>query len=220
MHNVPVGRRAALGMVAAVPLVAATPAVALASGDKAPDPVRRTRATGELGRIVLTWEGEAYRPLVDHYAIYGSPTPGFAIGPDTLIAKTVYATFRHEKLGGDSQTWHYRVVTVDAAGNRSRPTRSFSGTSTRSVTLTGRPLATVGQFDGKSLELALAPAGTGQYNARFGNGVDFTYGVSDPAVGWPYGRSTRAGSISISGSSPRGSRWTRCRRRRCGWRSG
>ncbi|MBC6459973.1 polysaccharide lyase family protein, partial [Actinomadura sp. HBU206391] len=132
-----------------------------------------------------TWEGEAYEPLVDHYAVYGSESAGFPIDPQTLLAKTVYSTFVHNGMGGRSRTWHYRVVVVDAAGDRSRPSPEFSGSSTESVTVPGRPLATVGSFDHKSLELALAPAGSAQFPARFPGGVDVTAGPGAEA-GWSY----------------------------------
>ncbi|MFI6515921.1 polysaccharide lyase family protein [Spirillospora sp. NPDC050679] len=170
-------RRAALRM----PLAAAAP-----GGAPGPAPVRRLRAAGEIGRVRLTWEGEAYRPLVDHYAIYASRTRGFKVGPDTLLAKTVYATFPHDRLGGRRQDWYYRIVTVDASGARSRPSAEVAGHSLDSVAVTGRALASVGEFDHKSLEFALAPAGTGQYRARFPNGVDYTAGTSRPGTDWCY----------------------------------
>lgn len=146
----------------------------------------RPRTSGELGRIRLSWTGEAYRPLVDHYAVYGSRTAGFPVGPETLIGKTVYPNFPHGRLGGSAQTWHYRVVVVDAAGGRSHPSVEFSGTSIESVTVSGRPVATVGEFDHRSLELALAPNGTAQYTARFGTGVDFTAGTDAAGTDWSF----------------------------------
>jgi Polysaccharide lyase family 4, domain III len=136
-----------------------------------PAVVRRLRTAGELGRIAISWEGEAYRPLVDHYAIYAAESPD---GPQTLIGKTVYTTFTHARLGGAAKTFYYRVVVVDAAGDRSRPSPAVRGTSVESVTVSGRPIATVGAFDHKSLELTLAPNGYAQYPTRFPNGVDST----------------------------------------------
>jgi hypothetical protein len=151
-----------------------------------PAPVRRLRTAGELGRIRVAWDGAAYRPLVDHYAVYASQSPDVPIDPSALLGKTVYSSFVHSRLGGAARTWHYRVVVVDAAGERSRPSGTATGTSAESVTVSGRPLATVGTFDHKSLELALAPNGSGQYSARFGTGVDFTYGVDTPGADWSY----------------------------------
>ncbi|GAA2104678.1 polysaccharide lyase family protein [Actinomadura alba] len=183
-----VGRRAALGLATAAGVVGATarPAGAATGGrPRGPRPVSRPRATGELGRIRLTWEGEAYEPLVDHYAVYGSESAGFPISPQTLLTKTVFSTFAHNGMGGRSRRWHYRVVVVDAAGERSGPCPEFSASSTESVTVSGRPLATVGSFDHKSLELALAPAGYAQYPARFPSGVNVTSG-SGAEAGWSY----------------------------------
>jgi hypothetical protein len=147
-----------------------------------PDVVRRLRATGELGRIRLSWEGEAYHPLVDHYAVYASIDGA----DETLLAKTVYATFVHSGLGGAARSVRYRIVTVDASGRRSRPSDSVKGTSVESVAVSGRPIATVGTFDQKSLELALAPNGYAQFPTRFPNDVDFTYGVHAPGTDWAY----------------------------------
>lgn len=152
---------------------------------KAPRPVRRLRARGELGRIRLSWEGEAYHPLIDHYAVHGARTPGFPLGPETLIGKTVYATFVHGRLGGQGQTWYYRVVPVDAAGRRGDPSAEAVGTSVESVALSGRPLAVVGRFDHRSLELALAPAGYARYPSTFPDDVDVTVGAGAEA-GWSY----------------------------------
>jgi hypothetical protein len=55
-----------------------------------------------------------------------------------------------------------------------------------SVTVAGRPVAVLGTFDRKSLELALAPGGYDQFLTRFPGGVDYTHGVSTPATHWPY----------------------------------
>ena len=151
-----------------------------------PRPVRNLTAVGELGRIILTWESEPYEPFVDHYAIYAFRTPGTAPSEETLLAKTIYPRFVHSRLGGHAQTWYYRVVVVEASGLRSRPSPEVSGTSVESVAVSGEPLATVGTFDHKSLELALAPNGYAQYPTRFPTGPDFTYGVSDPGYDWAY----------------------------------
>ncbi|MEU5884263.1 hypothetical protein [Spirillospora sp. NPDC047279] len=186
-----VARRTALGLAAAAPaaVVLASPAgaahAATAAGP-APRPVHRLRARSEIGRIRLSWEHDPGKPFVDHYAVYGAKTPGFAIGPDTLIAKTIYASFSHDRMGGRRQDWHYRVVTVDAAGNRSRPTAQISAHSTESVAVSGTPLATVGTFDHKSLEFALAPNRSAQYRTRFPNGVDYTHGTGRPETDWSY----------------------------------
>jgi hypothetical protein len=151
-----------------------------------PKPVSALAASGEIGRIRLTWKSEPYQPFVDHYAVYASRQPSVPIGPETLLGKTIYPHFVHSRLGGEAQTWHYRVVVVEAAGYRSAPSRTVAGTSLASIAVTGQPIATIGTFDHKSLELALAPNGYAQYPARFPSGPDFTDGVSDPATDWSY----------------------------------
>lgn len=153
----------------------------------APQPATTLRTAGALGRVDVSFTHDRpYQPLIDHYAIYASRTPGFAIGPDTLLAKTVYTRFRHDKLGGAAQTWYYRVVVTSAAGLRSAPTAEAAGTSVASVAVTGRPVVTIGTFDHKSLEFALAPNLSAQYPTRFPSDVDYTAGVSDPGTDWSY----------------------------------
>ncbi|GAA3924842.1 hypothetical protein GCM10023085_02780 [Actinomadura viridis] len=161
-------------------------ALGLGAAARGPRPVTGLRATAEIGRIRLSWEGEAYEPLVDHYAVYGSPEPGFVPGPGTLVGKTVYASFSHDRMGGRRQDRYYRVVVVDAAGNRSRPSAELAAHSAESVTVSGRALATVGSFDHKSLEFALAPADYAQYRTRFPEGADYTHGTSTPGADWSY----------------------------------
>ncbi|SFP01992.1 Polysaccharide lyase family 4, domain III [Amycolatopsis arida] len=140
-----------------------------------------------IGRIELTWRAHRpYHPLVDHFAVYGSPDPAFRPGPATLLGKTIDTHLRHEGLGPRASTWHYRVVTVAASGGRSRPTGVLRATSTESVTVAGRPVAVVGEFDRRSLELALAPDGYARYLTRFPDGADYVHGVSTPGVDWPY----------------------------------
>ncbi|MCP2168476.1 polysaccharide lyase family protein [Goodfellowiella coeruleoviolacea] len=149
-------------------------------------PVRGLAGQGGLGWIELTWQADSYHPLVDHFAVYGSTERDFQPGPANLITKTVYTRHRHNNLGPTSQTWYYRVVTVDAAGNASRATNAVRAASTDSVTVSGRPVAVIGQFDRKSLELALAPNGYAQYPTRFPQDADYTHGVSTPGADWPY----------------------------------
>ncbi|WP_086819918.1 polysaccharide lyase family protein [Allokutzneria sp. NRRL B-24872] len=131
-------------------------------------------ATPGIGWIDLTW---SYPPLVDHFAVYASDSP-FAQGE--LVEKTVYTRFRHANLGPRGRTLHYRVVTVDVAGNRGRPSPVLRASSLTSVTVSGRPVAVIGDFDRTSRGLALAPNGYQQYSARFPTGVDH------PSTDWPY----------------------------------
>lgn len=149
-------------------------------------PVRDLTAHPGIGRIDLTWKARSYTPLVDHFAVHSSPDPAFRPGPENLLGKTVYATLRHDNLGPAGQTRYYRVVTVDAAGDRSRPSEVLRASSVESVTIAGRPVAVIGTFDRRSLELALAPGGYNQFLTRFPGGVDYTHGVSSAAADWPY----------------------------------
>jgi hypothetical protein len=147
-------------------------------------PVRGLTARPGIGRIDLTWQARSYTPLVDHFAVYAASDPAFRT--ETLIGKTIYTTLRHDGLGPAGQTRYYRIVTVDAAGERSRPSAVLRATSVESVTVSGRPVAVIGAFDRKSLELALAPGGYNQFLTRFPGGVDYTHGVSSAAADWPY----------------------------------
>nr|WP_184080749.1 polysaccharide lyase family protein [Nocardiopsis mwathae] len=150
-------------------------------------PVTRIAAQGRVGAIDLTWRLPGWEPLVDHFAIHAAEDHDVEITPETIIGKTVYGRFTHDTLGPQAETRHYRIVTVDAAGRRSRPSRPVRGVSAESMTVRGRPYAQVGEFDSKSLELALAPdRGQQNYLATFPQGVDFRYGESDPAADWCY----------------------------------
>lgn len=151
-----------------------------------PRPVPRPDTEGRIGAIDLTWRLASWEPLVDHYAVYASESEDVEAAPENLIGKTVYGRFTHATLGPEKQTRHYTIVTVDAAGDRSGESRTVDGTTKESLVVRGRPLAQVGEFDSKSLELALAPADYVQYAARFPDGVDFTVGTSDPSTDWCY----------------------------------
>lgn len=151
-----------------------------------PEPVTDLVTGSAIGRIELDWRSEPYEPFVDHHAIYASRSPRVPIGPDTLLGKTIYPHYVHDRLGGEEQTWHYRVVVVEASGLHSRPSKEVSGTSTASVAVTGEPVATIGAFDHKGLELALSPDGYADFTTTFPDGPDFTYGVDDPSTDWPY----------------------------------
>ncbi|WP_116946825.1 polysaccharide lyase family protein [Jiangella endophytica] len=144
-------------------------------------------AEGHLGRIVLDWTPVPWDTVVDHYAVYAAPDAGdVEPGPRTLLTKTVYPHVVHSGLGGRARGFAYRVVTVDAAGARSKPSAPLAASSQVSVTTTGTPLAVVGDFDGKGLEFALSPNGYSRYPATFPDGVDFRVGADVPGTGWSY----------------------------------
>lgn len=144
-------------------------------------------AKGDIGRIEVSWTARRqYQPLVDHFAVYAAKHRDFRPSADTLIGKTIDTHFRHDGLGPAGQTWYYRVVTVAASGQTSAPAGPLRATSAESVTASGTPVAVIGDFDRRSLELALAPNGYGDYLDRFPDGADYTHGVSTPGTDWPY----------------------------------
>lgn len=136
------------------------------------------RAEGRLGRIVLDWTPLPWDTVVDHYAVYGAPDAS-DVEPsrETLLAKTVYPHYLHSGLGGNARRWAYRVVTVDAAGARSKPSAPLATSSQASVTATSSPLAVVGSYDGRGLEFALSPNGDNRFPATFADGVDYRVGA-------------------------------------------
>ena len=142
-----------------------------------PPVVSGLRGEGAIGTVTLDWKPVSWATVVDHYAVYA--------GAD-LVGKTVYPHFVHRGLGFTGVTRNYRVVTVDAAGNKSWPSRAVAVANQTSVTISGVPVATVGTFDGKGSELALSPKRYADYPARFPSDVDYTFGTSVPAADWSY----------------------------------
>ncbi|MBB4935354.1 hypothetical protein F4561_006248 [Lipingzhangella halophila] len=152
-----------------------------------PQPVTGLNAEGRVGAIDLSWELPGWEPLVDHFAIHASESAEIPTTSDTLVGRTVYGRFSHDTLGVAATTRYYRVVVVDAAGERSEPSAVVRAKSRASMAASGRTLAQVGEFDSKSLELALAPFdASNRFRAAFPDGVDFVYGTSDPATDWCY----------------------------------
>ena len=164
----------------------------LAEGGRGPRP--RTVAddiqtTADVGMIGLSWStrdgSDKDKDAVDHYQVHASESAEFPVGEDTLLAETTDPGLTH-RVGPDEETWHYQIVVVNEAGNAGRPSEEVTASSDRSVTYDGQQVAAVGDFDGKSLEFALAPDGFADYPDQFPDGVDFTVGVDDPGQDWPY----------------------------------
>lgn len=65
--------------------------------------------------VALTWNAATDDVAVDHYDVYRSSTPGFAIGDGARIAQPAAASYTD--VGVEEGQWYYRVVAVDAAGN-------------------------------------------------------------------------------------------------------
>jgi polysaccharide lyase family 4-like protein len=148
-----------------------------------PPAITQLRGTGDIGTLTLDWKPVSWATVVDHYAVYVAE-PGSTTY--TLLGKTVYPHFVHRGLGFTGVNRSYRVVTVDAAGNRSQASRSVAAANKTSVTVSGQPVARVGAYDGKGSELALSPKGYAEYPARFPSDVDYTYGTSVPSADWSY----------------------------------
>ncbi|WP_433164507.1 polysaccharide lyase family protein [Kribbella sp. CA-247076] len=146
-----------------------------------PPAVTQLTGSGQLGSITLDWKPVSWATVVDHYAVYVQNAGSF-----DLVGKTVYPHFVHRGLGFTGVRRMYRIVTVDAAGNRSRPSATVAATNSTSVTVSGVPVATVGTFDGKGSDLALSPNGYASYPTRFPADVDYTFGTSTPATDWSY----------------------------------
>ncbi|TDE15781.1 discoidin domain-containing protein [Jiangella asiatica] len=97
-------------------------------------PVVALSATPQEGparqAVVLDWTPPAGGRVLDHYMVYGSPRPGFTAREAELVVEAPVSRYVHAGLGPDPETWHYRVVGIDAAGNVGAFERSPLVTST------------------------------------------------------------------------------------------
>ncbi len=73
----------------------------------------------------LRWARATDDVSVARYQVYGSKTPGFTPGPQTLLGETTGSGFLHH--GGLKETWHYQVRAVDRAGNMGRFSAEVAG---------------------------------------------------------------------------------------------
>jgi D-arabinan exo alpha-(1,3)/(1,5)-arabinofuranosidase (non-reducing end) len=85
-------------------------------------------AAGNSNAVTVSWRPATDNVGVDHYAVYGSRTGPVQIAKATLIGTTPDTAFVHQNLGL-RETWHYRVVAVDAAGNAGPPSGEASATT-------------------------------------------------------------------------------------------
>lgn len=76
---------------------------------------------------------------VDHYEIYGSTSAAVPVNSHTLVGKSALSSFTHTGLGLN-QKWYYRVVAVDGAGNRSRPSGVVWATTGSTLRIEGESL--------------------------------------------------------------------------------
>lgn len=142
-----------------------------------------------LVAISLTWDSLGFDPLIDHYRIYGLPGEEAPDAADesALLGKTVYPRFRHTGLDVAGETWTYAVLAVTDAGELGEPSAPVTADSEPSVTATGTPVATIGDFDGRTLEHLLAPASYAQIPERFPDAlIEYADGADAPSEAWPY----------------------------------
>ena len=153
-----------------------------------PQTVTDVTAVGAIACVELSWAPLPWEPLIDHYRVYAAPTPqrAAAVKEADLVGKTVYPRFVHKGLDPVGQRLHYVVVAVSDAGRRSRPSTPVLGESQASVTATGRELARVGDFDGRTLELRFAPAQYAKIAAAHPEGVIEVAAGEGQAGRWPY----------------------------------
>ncbi|GAA1129546.1 polysaccharide lyase family protein [Citricoccus alkalitolerans] len=152
-------------------------------------PVTGLSARSSLATIDLSWESLGWEPLIDHYRVYAAPGHPAAWQPreSDLVAKTVYPRFVHDGLDPAGEEWTYSVIAVSDAGRRSRPGERTSAASEPSVTATGREMARIGTFDGKSLEFRFAPSGYAKIPAAYPSAqIQYTDGVDSPDSAWPF----------------------------------
>ncbi|MGO2023457.1 MAG: polysaccharide lyase family protein [Brachybacterium tyrofermentans] len=154
-----------------------------------PDTVTDLHAEPALARTLLSWEPLGFDPLIDHFRIYavrGESAPEEPQESD-LIAKTVYPNVAHTDLDPAGETWTYTVLAVSDAGRRGRPSAPVTASSQPSVTATGREIATIGAFDGRTLEHHLAPTSYSQIPEEFPDAViEYEQGADEPGTAWPY----------------------------------
>lgn len=103
--------------------------VAPFTDDSAPRAVTGVTVHGDgTNALTVQWAPAADNVGARAYRLYGSTDPSVPLGKDTLLARTPHPAFRHEGLGL-AETWHYRVVAVDGAGNVGAPSAPVSGTT-------------------------------------------------------------------------------------------
>lgn len=154
-----------------------------------PPAVTGLDSTASITTTEITWRSLGLSPLMDHYRVHGRPGRHTALTLDnsTLVGKTVYPRFRHTSLDPAGEEWTYQIVAVSDAGLRGSASRPLVAHSQASVTATGTPVAVIGDFDAKTLELQFAPAGyTALAKANPTAAIDYVQGTDTPAKAWPY----------------------------------
>ena len=92
---------------------------------RAPAPVRNLTATGRTDNaIALNWSDSADESGIAEYKVYGSS----AGAAEKLVGSSRSPGYLHKGIGLH-QTWRYRVVAVDLAGNQSGKSAAVEATS-------------------------------------------------------------------------------------------
>ncbi|MFE5335179.1 hypothetical protein ACFQ8E_04610 [Isoptericola sp. NPDC056573] len=153
-----------------------------------PRQVTGLRAEPAIARTELSWRSLGFEPLIDHYRVHAVRGARGRFEPDgaNLVAKTVYPQLTHH-VDPRGETWTYRVVAVSDAGRTARASDVLVASSVASVVGTGLPVATIGDFDARTLEHRFAPSGYAQIPAAYPDAViELEQGVDTPADAWPY----------------------------------
>lgn len=142
-----------------------------------------------LATNTLTWDSLGFDPLIDHYRIYAVEGEAVPAEPaeSALLAKTVYPRFVHEGLDPVGETWTYTILAVSDAGKHGKAGTPVTATSQASVTATGTAIATIGAFDGRTLEHRFAPSSYSQIPVEHPEAlIEYRDGADEPATAWPY----------------------------------
>ncbi len=85
-------------------------------------------SSGATNQVTLSWQPASDNVYAPSYAIYASQHQGFRPSAANLVGTSDVPAFTHTGLGLQ-QTWYYRVVAVDAAGNRGPASAEASATT-------------------------------------------------------------------------------------------
>lgn len=154
-----------------------------------PRTVTDVQAESALATITLTWSPLGWDPLIDHFRVYAVRGESVPAKPreEDLLAKTVYPRFVHDGLEPAGERWTYVIVAVSDAARRGKPSDPVTAASQASVTATGREVATIGGFDGRSLEFRFAPSSYSSIPEQHPDAlIEYRQGTDEPGSAWPY----------------------------------
>jgi hypothetical protein len=114
--------------------------VAAFTDRQAPGRISALHATGGPDNAVrLSWPEPVDNVGVNHYEVYASRHATFTDTASTLVGTSATTGFTHGALAL-SETWYYRVVAVDAAGNRSAASNTVSARTGDTVKVEGESM--------------------------------------------------------------------------------